>query len=254
MTWLSRGKVAIGIVVGIVGAVAALLVLPTGASHTPSAFAASDSSSTTGITVSGLGKVFGTPNTLNLQMGVSATRPDVSEALATANADLNKVITTLKTHTVAGKDIQTSNLSVNPQYAGGSHPYITGFNVTEQLNVTLRNLKTAGTILGSAISAGGNDVQVNNVSVALTDDDALINSARSRAFTDAKEKAQQYAQLSGRALGKVISISEQTDNPQPVGIYNGAVASSAGPAESAVNVQAGQQEVDVNVDIVWAFA
>ena len=75
---------------------------------------------------------------------------------------------------------------------------------------------------------------------------------RADAFADAKAKAQQYADLSGRKLGKVINISEQVDNPTPIGFATGSAAAFA--PEKAVDIEAGQQAVNVNVTIIWDFA
>src|SRR5690349_859631 len=84
-----------------------------------------------GITVSATGTVSGTPDTLRLSMGVSVTSGTVSTALAQANAAAEKVQASLRQHGVAAKDLQTSGLSIQPQYGSGDRPVITGYSVTE---------------------------------------------------------------------------------------------------------------------------
>lgn len=255
MSWTVRSKTLVGVLAGVVGTLIVVGLLPAAAhtSRVQPALADSSSTPTNGITASGLGKVYGTPDTLLLSMGVNVNRPDVSSALAAANDKLNAVISSLKSHGVQTKDIQTSNLSVNPHYSGNQGQTITGYDVDHQVSVTLRNLKTAGGAVTAAIQAGGNSARVNGLSVALDSNDTLIAAARDRAFADAKAKAEQYASLSGRSLGKVISISESSTTPQPIQYGFGGAVASASTAKD-VAIEPGQQAVDVNVTVVWAFA
>jgi uncharacterized protein YggE len=255
MTWTARSKTMAGVLAGVVGTLVVVGLLPAAAhtSRVQSALADSSTATTSGITASGLGKVYGTPDTLLLSMGVQVNRPDVSAALAAANDKLDAVIASLKSHGVQSKDIQTSGLNVNPHYSGDQAQTITGYDVDHEISATLRNLKTAGGAVSAAIQAGGNAARVNGLSVALDSNDSLIAAARDRAFADAKAKAEQYANLAGRSLGKVVSISEATTTSQP--IQYGAFPSAAGAgAAKDVAIEPGQQAVDVNVTVVWSFA
>ena len=121
---------------------------------------------------------------------------------------------------VAGKDIQTSNLQVQPEYSyptNGS-PVIKGYTVSEGVTATLRNLGKSGNAISAAVTAGGNAVQVNGISLDLEDNGKLLSTARDQAVANAKTKAEQYAKASGRDLGAVVSISETVSDPPPVGL------------------------------------
>lgn len=215
--------------------------------------AITSSGPTPGITVTGLGKVSGTPDTLRLSLTVTANANTVSASLAQANAAESRVQKSLQSKGVAAKDLQTSGLSVQPNYtyAGNSQPTIHGYQATESLSVVLRDLSTAGATINSAVSAGGNAVRVDGISLDLDDTSSLMSSARTAAFTQAKAKAEQYAEAAGRPLGAVVSISEVTTNPTPV--YDQNFASAGSAVSMPVPVQAGSQDVSVSVTVVFGL-
>jgi uncharacterized protein len=202
------------------------------------------------ITVTGSGSATGTPDQLKLSMGVQTSASSVSNALAAANRAVRAVGHALRGTGVAAADIQTSGLSVYPHYSGsGQAP--TGYDVSESIQVTLRNLATAGSQIGDAVRAGGNAATVDGVSLNIADTSSLLASARSSAVAAAKAKASQYASALGRPLGPVVTLSETTA-PQPFPVFaNGAAASSLHAAP--VPVHPGTQQVSVTVTIVYAL-
>ena len=106
------------------------------------------------------------------------------------------------------KDISTTQVSLQPQFAGGDSPTIIGYQASNSINVKIRKLDTASQTLALIVSTGGDATRINSVNYSIEDDSQLVKDARTRAFNDAKDRAEQYAQLSGLTLGKVISISE----------------------------------------------
>jgi uncharacterized protein len=201
-----------------------------------------------GITVSATGTVSGTPDTLRLSMGVSVTGGTVPAALASANAAAEKVQASLRQHGVAEKDLQTSGLSIQPQYGNGDKPVITGYQVTESVTAVLRDLGKAGDTIGAAATAGGDATRVDGVTLDLSDTGKLVTAARTKAFQQAKEKAEQYARTAGRDLGDVVSISETPAATAPPE----RMAYAAADAKS-VPIAPGSQEVGVTVTVVFAF-
>lgn len=205
-----------------------------------------------GISVSGLGRVTGTPNLLRLQTSINVVRPDVSAALQEANTTMANVQAKLKADGVAAKDLQTSGLSVQPHYnySGGTSK-LDGYEVSENLSVVLRDLAKAGSVISDAAQVGGNELQLGGATLDLDEDDALVAQARQKAFADAKAKASAYADAAGRSLGAVVSISETTDTqPQP---YTYAMPMAAASAPAPVPIEAGSQDVTVTVSVVWAM-
>ena len=99
-------------------------------------------------------------------------------------------------------------------------------------------------------STGGNATRLNSVNLSINDDSQLLRDARARAFNDAKDRAQQFADLSGLKLGNVLSISEVPGAvpPMPVPMPRGPMADAA---VSAVPIEPGQQTVSFQVTAVW---
>jgi len=205
-----------------------------------------------GITVGGRAEVAGTPDTLRLDLSVVATGSSVSEALASANRSTSAVQKSLLSSGVQKKDLQTSGLDIAPNYdySTGGTARLKGDQVSESVTAKLRNLGSAGDAIGKCVSAGGNAVRVNGISLDLEDSGALVSSARDKAFADAKAKAEQYAKAAGRSLGEVLSITEDASTQSPIALpYAGlAVAKPAG-----VPIQPGSQDVGVSVTVVFAL-
>jgi uncharacterized protein len=246
-----------------VGAVAAALLVgafTVGASRSSTASAAADAGASPGrttaqltasagsarITVTGTGTVSGTPDQLVLSMGVQANAPSVSAALQQADQAVRRVTGALRRSGVTAADLQTSGLSIQPDYQGSSQTP-DGYGVQESLTATLRHMATAGAQIGTAVRAGGNAVTVDGISLNLADDSGLLAAARAAAIVDAKIKAGQYARAIGQPLGSVVSI---TDQSQQVAVpVNAPLAASA--AGKSVPVSPGSQQLSVSVTVVF---
>ncbi len=234
-----------------------------GAPATASAFAKTASTSTQasttpavggpGITVGGRADVAGTPDTLRLDLFVIANGGSVSLALASANRSADAVQKSLLANGVAKKDLQTSGLNIAPDYdySKSGTPRLKGYQVSESVSAKLRNLVRAGDAISKAVSAGGNAVRVNGISLDLEDTGAMVSSARDKAFVDAKAKAEQYAKAAGRGLGDVVSITEDVSTP-PTPIALGEAAMSQAKPFS-VPIQPGSQDVSVSVTVVFSM-
>jgi uncharacterized protein YggE len=206
-----------------------------------------------GITVTGTSEVAGKPDTLRLDLSVQTRGDTVAKALESANAITARVQSSLTRNGVAGKDVQTSNLQVQPEYSYPTNdtPVIKGYTVSEGVTATLRNLGKSGAAITAAVTAGGNAVQVNGISLDLEDNGKLLSTARDRAVANAKTKAEQYAKASGRDLGAVVSITETVADPPPVAYDVRAMASK--DSASPVPIQPGSENVGVTVTVVYAF-
>jgi uncharacterized protein len=203
-------------------------------------------SSSARITVTGVGTVTGTPNQLMLSMGVQINGASVSSALAQANAAVRAVTAALQQRGVAAADVQTSGMSIYPNYQGNSQ-VPAGYGVSESLTATLNNLSAAGSQIEAAVNAGGNAVTVDNVSLNLTDSGSLLAAARASAVKDAQAKATQFARALGEPLGPVISVTPD-DESTPIAFGANASAAKAGP----VPISPGTQQVTVSITVVYA--
>jgi uncharacterized protein YggE len=212
--------------------------------------AGTDNGAGTGISVSGQGRVTGTPDTLRLNLGVSVLADSVDEATGEASRLAEALIAALTGNGVAEGDIQTSNYSIYPEWDYRDETQtLRGYRVTNSVDVKIRDLGRAGEIIDAATTAGGDAVVVNGVGFSIEDNTELLELARSRAWDDAEAKARQLAQLAGVELGAPLSIVESVGyQPPPVAFDRAEMADAATPIEP------GQQEVSVNLEIRYAIA
>jgi uncharacterized protein YggE len=143
------------------------------------------------------------------------------------------------------KNIGTTNVTLQPEYSrpeSSGTATITGYRATNSIEVKIHPTDTASRLLAVIVGTGGDATRLGSVSYSIADDSQLVKDARARAFQDAKNRADQYAQLSGLRLGKVLSISEATGN----------TPSTAAPKAAApVTLEPGQQTVHFSVTAVW---
>ena len=192
------------------------------------------------VTVVGSGQVQGVPDTLTADVAIEAVAPDVTAAMNQASERQQSVIGALTTGGIPAADISTTEVSLQPQY--GDNSAITGYRASNAIRVTIRKLDSASAALTAIVNAGGNNTRINSVRYSIEDDSTLVADARARAFNDARNRAQQYAELSGLSLGKIISISETAGGSAPP---------PPRAMASAVPLQPGQQTVSFAVTAVW---
>ena len=168
------------------------------------------------MTVVGAGEVEGTPDTLTINAAMEIIAPDAAGAMDQTSQRQQAVIDALVAMGIDRKDINTTQVSVQPQYTGGESTNIIGYRASNSIDIKIRQLDAASQAFAAIVSTGGDATRINNVTLAIEDDSQLVREARARAFNDAKSRAEQYALLSGLDLGKVVSISEAPATPPPI--------------------------------------
>lgn len=203
------------------------------------------------VTVLGSGEVQGEPDVLNVNASIEFIAPDVTGAMNQTSDRQQAVINALVDAGVDRKDISTSQVSLQPQFAGGGDgpQAIVGYRASNSIDIKIRQLDAASQALALIVSSGGDATRINSVNYSIDDDSQLVRDARSRAFNDARDRAEQYAQLSGLSLGDVVSISEASSAapPPPVPFES----PRADAAISAVPLEPGQQSVGFTVTVIW---
>ncbi|GAA1479944.1 SIMPL domain-containing protein [Gordonia sinesedis] len=205
------------------------------------------------VTVVGNGKVTGVPDTLRATVGVESSGPDVSTALNTANGKVKTITDAVVKAGVERKDVQTQQVSLTPRYntpAPGGTSVISGYQATNTLQLTMRDMAKASEVLAAAANAGGDDTRVSGVSFAVDDDSKLLEQARKAAFDDARTRAEQYASLAGDSLGKVVTIKETTGGEQPPAPADARNETLASP----VPIEPGEQTVTFTVTVTYGLS
>ena len=204
------------------------------------------------ISISGLGEVKARPDMATISTGVVSEAVSAKDALAKNNTAMAAVIAALKNAGIGEDDIQTSNFSVSPKYP----PYqpnqtgvqrIVGYEVSNQVTASVKNLKNLGPILDTLVQSGSN--QINGISFGIDEPKKALNDARKKAVADARAKAELYAEAAGVSLGRVVQISESGAITPPVPMMRMAVQTAA--ADASVPIAAGQQTVSATVSITY---
>lgn len=204
-----------------------------------------------GITVSGEGRVAGTPDTLTLTIGISVEREHVSAATDDAARLASNLVGALEAEGIEKADIQTANYSIYPEYDHrDNHRRLIGYRVSNELRVKIRHLDRAGEIIDRAGSHGGDDVVVQGLSFNLEDNKSLLGAARDAAWHDARSKAEQLAGLAGVTLGAPTAISETFGAPVPIQRHRmQALAESA----AMTPIEAGQLDVSITIQVTFGL-
>lgn len=167
------------------------------------------------ITVTGEGRVSAAPDNAVIRLGVSS-QGKTARAASEANAkEMTAVLAAIKDTGVADRDIQTTSLSLQPQYEPqktGS-PHLVGFQANNQVTVTIRDIGALPNVLDRAISAGANEM--SGIEFVVSEQNKLLDKARTDAIADARRKAELYAAAAGMKVGRVMSISEEGAVPPP---------------------------------------
>lgn len=234
------------------GALGAMIVAVAALSaHAGSASAAPNASdaATHTITVSGTGKVTVVPDVARVTLGVTLSQSTVKAARSSAAKAMTDIIAAIKGLGIADADIQTVGLSLYPQYTNGSPTRVVGYTISEQLQITIRDLDKAGDVVDAATAKGATDV--NGISFELADPAKAMNDARAAAVAAARASAQAMATAGGVSLGAVVAMTDASVSA-PYPVFYGAKAGAA-DSSAATPVQVGTQDVSVAVQVVFAI-
>ena len=242
--------IAAGIGVGL------FLVATSAPALSPRPTLAVDTSSTTPehtISVSGTGTVTLQPDLADLRLGVLVSRPTVKAAQADAASAMTRVIGALKALGIDPKDIQTSNVSLQPvyDYANNANPpRITGFQMSNSVSVTVRDLAKLGDAIDNSLAAGA--TSLDGVDFRVGDQTAAEAQARQAAMAEAKSKADTLAAAAGVSIAGVSSIAETSSPVQyPIPFAAGAAIAAPDAAKVATPIQAGTNDVTITVSVVY---
>jgi uncharacterized protein YggE len=199
-----------------------------------------------GITVTGVGRSSAAPDVMTVDIGISVLAATVAEARSLATTKAQSLIATLKDAGLTDEDIQTARYSIHPEYDHiEGQQRLRGYRVSNDLQVMLRDLASAGAILDAATGAGGDEVTINNVSFSIEDQTAVRDQAREAAWSDAVARAEHLARLSGRSLGDVVEIVETTGRPPGPG----PVPRMSLAAADATPIEAGTTSLTVSLEV-----
>ena len=235
-----------------------------------------------GIWVTGNGKASGAPDIAVVSMGVESVEETAAAARANAARAMQSVMNALTRAGIADADIQTRHFNINPRYqsveiercdddngersegeqAGTTEKTcytiwesrLTGYSVSNQATVKIRNLDDVGTIIDQVTEAAGNPVRINGISFNIEDPQPLRDEARADAVADMKRKAKMLAELSEVKLGRLVYLNEGGAYSPPQPLYERAEAAFAMADSFETSISPGQLDISVTVQGVFLIA
>lgn len=170
------------------------------------------------VAVQAEGKADRAPDVADLSGGVVTTTAAAAAAAMAENATrMTAVIAAVRKAGVAERDIQTTGLSLQPQYRYENNrpPVLTGYQVTNAVALRIRKLADTGRLLDALVAAGAN--QINGPTFRVDAADAALDEARAAAVATARARAELYARAAGLKIKRIVSISESGgEQPRPI--------------------------------------
>jgi uncharacterized protein YggE len=196
------------------------------------------------------------PDIAIVSIGVTNRNAKASEALSANSTDTARVIATVQAAGVDDKDIGTSGFSVNPVYERSDDntprdrlPAIVGYQVSNQVTVTIRDIASSGGILDAVVNAGAN--QVNGIAFDISDRKAAEEKAMTAAIAEARARGRLMAEAAGVRLVRIVSVNANAGGGRPIMFARMEMADAAAPP---VPVMPGQQEINANASLTWEIA
>lgn len=199
------------------------------------------------ITVTGQAGVKVAPDMATLRIGVETLEATAAEAMEKNSAQMRRVQEALRAAGLKDRDLQTSGLSVQPEY---SYPekgerVLQGYEASNGLNVQVRDLEKLGGILDQVTRDGANDI--GGLSFGLQESAKALDEARVAAVKDARRRAEMMAEAEGVKLGRVLEIREGSA-PGPIPMMRMAAAEAL---MSPAPIEAGEMEYSASVTVTW---
>ncbi|HEX6073125.1 MAG TPA: SIMPL domain-containing protein [Sphingomicrobium sp.] len=204
----------------------------------------------TRLDISATGEATRVPDVAVVSTGV-VTRAATARAALEQNAQrMERVRAALKRAGIPDRDIQTSNISLNPEYryAENQPPKLVGYTASNQLSVRFRDIAKTGDIIDALVAEGAN--QINGPSLTIDKPEEALDEARTKALAVGRARAELYARALGMRVARLLSVSESGGNypvPPPMPVMMEARAQ----AGYATKIDPGEQKLSVTLGMVF---
>jgi uncharacterized protein YggE len=200
------------------------------------------------LSVVGDGRVLVQPDTVFTGFGVESASASLTEAQNDAFSRMQSVIDAIVALGVAREDVKTRSINIATEYDQQQRTRIRAYRVSSSVQVQIRNLTAAGSIIDAAVAAGAN--RVDGISFTVADQTPLKDQARALALANARQKADQLASLAGMRVAGVKAIAESDATSTPVRTDRTAAAAPAATT-APPPVEPGEQEVRTQVSVTY---
>lgn len=203
----------------------------------------------TTLDLSASGEVSVAPDMATITLGVTNQAPSADQALRDNAEAMNRAVAALRAGGIEARDIQTSSLSLNPQYVylQNQPPKLSGYEASNQVSVTVRDLARLGPAVDAVVGAGATNV--SQISFGLKSRTPAENTARLAAVKALQDKAALYADATGYHIRRLVNLSEgasySSPPPRPLAMARASMAAAPTPVEAG--------ELKVRIDVTGEF-
>ena len=201
----------------------------------------------TRLDVSAVGEVSRVPDIAIISAGVMTRSASATGAISENAARMERVRAALKRAGIADRDIQTSNISLNPEYRYQENqpPQLVGYTASNQVNVRFRDIRNTGRILDALVAEGAN--QINGPNLTIDKPEAALDEARAKAVAAGRARAELYARALGMRVVRLLSVSESTNYGGPVPVVM--MRAERGGAVADTKIDPGEQQLQVSISM-----
>jgi len=200
----------------------------------------------TRLDVSATGSVSRVPDLAIISAGVVTRSSTASGAIADNAARMERVRAALKRAGIVDRDIQTSSISLNPdyRYENNQPPVLTGYQASNNVSIKFRDIRNSGKILDALVAEGAN--QINGPSLTIDKPETAYDEARTRALAAGRARADLYARSLGMRVTRLLSVSESASNhPRPP--YPMGMVAQAERSDAKTGIDPGSQDLEITL-------
>ncbi len=189
------------------------------------------------------------PDIATVGAGVTSQAQTAVEAMRLNAQAMDKVIQRIKAMGIEPNDIQTVGINLGAQYdydQARRQQVFRGYQASNRVSVTLREVKKVGAVLDALVAAGATDI--NGPDFSLDDDSGPRSQARKAAFDAARDRANEYARWTGYTGVRLLEVSESVSSSRPIPL----AAPRAEFADAkATPIEPGQVGTEVNLTVKY---
>lgn len=202
----------------------------------------------TRLDISATGEVSRVPDVAIISAGVVTRATSATQAISQNAARMERVRAALARAGIAERDIQTSSVSLNPDYVYEERqpPRLTGYQASNQLSIRFRDIRNSGRILDALVAEGAN--QINGPSLTIDKPEAALDEARTRALSVGRARAELYARSLGMRVTRLVVVSESQGMRGPEIIVTGARLQTM-DAAAKTEIVPGEQQLFVTLQM-----
>ena len=203
----------------------------------------------TRLDISATGEATRVPDIAVISAGVVTRATTAKAALSQNAARMERVRAALKRAGIADRDIQTSNISLNPEYryVENQPPRLTAYTASNQVSVRFRDIASTGEILDALVAEGAN--QINGPSLSIDKPDEALDEARAKALAAGRARAEVYARQLGMRVTRLLVVSESSSGfpvPPPMPVMMEARAMGGN-----TKIDPGEQKLSVTLGMIF---